>query len=72
MTQLAPTKNEHKSKSQGEKDFPSGTEDKNPLANAGDMGLIPGLGGFHMLWSNKAHAPQLLSLWATTTEAQVP
>ena len=28
---------------------------KNPSANAGDMGLIPGLGRFH-----KAHKPQLL------------
>ena len=24
------------------------------------MGLIPGLGRFHMLQSNKAHVPQLL------------
>ena len=29
-------------------------------ANAGDMGLIPGLGRFHMVWGNLAHAPQLL------------
>ena len=29
-----------------------GTVDKNPPANAGDIGLILGLGGFHMLWSN--------------------
>ena len=41
-------------------DFPGGTVDKNPPASAGNMGLIPGLGRFHMLWSNKAHAPQLL------------
>ena len=33
-------------------DFPGGTVDKNPPANAGDMGLVPGLGRFHMLWSN--------------------
>ena len=26
------------------KDFSGGTVDKNPLANAGDMGLIPGRG----------------------------
>ena len=25
---------------------------KNPPANAGDMGLIPDLGGSHILWSN--------------------
>ena len=28
------------------------TVDKNPPANAGDMGLIPGLGRFHKPWSN--------------------
>ena len=33
-------------------DFPGGTVDKNPPANAGDTGSIPGLGRFHMLWSN--------------------
>ena len=30
-------------------------------ANAGDMGLIPGPGGFHTPWSNQAAEPQLLS-----------
>ena len=44
----------------------------NPPANAGDMGLIPDAGGSHMLRSNQAHAPQLLSLHAATTEACVP
>ena len=34
------------------RDFPGGTVVKNPPANAGDMGLIPGPGGSHMLWSN--------------------
>ena len=29
-----------------------GTVDKNPPANAGDTGLIPGLGIFHMPRSN--------------------
>ena len=29
-------------------DFPNGTVGKNPPANAGDMGLIPGLGRSHM------------------------
>ena len=42
-------------------DFPGGTENKNPPARAGDMGLIPGLGSFHMLQSSQAHVPQLLS-----------
>ena len=36
------------------------TEDKNPLASAGDMGSIPGPGRFYMPWGNKAHVPQLL------------
>ena len=33
-------------------DFPGGPVVKNPPANAGDMGSIPGLGRFHMPWSN--------------------
>ena len=33
---------------------------KNPPARAGDMGLIPGLGRFHMTQSNYAFEPQLL------------
>ena len=33
-------------------DFPDGTVDRNPPANAGDRGSIPGLGRFHMLWSS--------------------
>ena len=64
--------------------FPGGAVVKNPPANAGGTGLIPGPGRFHMLQSNKAHVPQLLSLCsrahepqllsphATTTEAHVP
>ena len=43
---------------------------KNPPANAGDMGLIPGPGRFHVPWSNWACTPQLLSPHAVTTEAQ--
>ena len=31
-------------------------------ANAGDTGSSPGLGGSHMLWSDWAREPQLLSL----------
>ena len=65
-------------------DFPGGAVVKNPPANAGDMGSSPGLGRYHMLRSNQAHAPQLLSLrsrahkllllslCATTTEASAP
>ena len=33
---------------------------KNPPANAGDTGLIPGPGRSHMPRSNEARAPQLL------------
>ena len=42
------------------KDIPGGTVDKNPPANARDMGLIPGLGSFHMPQGNKACVPPLL------------
>ena len=34
------------------KDFPGGPVFKNPPANAGDMGLIPGPEILHMLWGN--------------------
>ena len=37
------------------------TVGKNPPANAGDTGSIPGLGRFHMPWTNEACAPQLRS-----------
>ena len=33
-------------------DFPGGTVNKNPPANAGDMGSVPGLGRFHTPQSN--------------------
>ena len=45
---------------------------KNPPANAGDMGSIPGPGRSHIPRSNLAHAPQLLRPHATTTEARAP
>ena len=32
--------------------FPGGAVVKNPPVNAGDMGLSPGPGRSHMLWSN--------------------
>ena len=50
------------------RDFPGGTVVKNPPANAGDTGSIPGPGRSHMPWSNEAREPQLLSSCATTTE----
>ena len=34
------------------RDLPGGTMDKNPPANARDMGLIPRAERSHMLWSN--------------------
>ena len=33
-------------------DFLGGPVVKNPLANAGDTGSIPGPGRFHRLWGN--------------------
>ena len=47
--------------------------DKNPPANAGDTGSIPGLGRFHMPWSSWAHAPRLLlSLCSRAHKTQLP
>ena len=45
-----------------EGDFPGGTAVENLPANAGDTGSSPGLGRSHMLRSNWACEPQLLSL----------
>ena len=42
--------------------FPGGTVVENLPANAGDTGSSPGLGRSHMLRSNWAREPQLLSL----------
>ena len=66
-------------------EFPDGTEDENPSANAGNTGLIPSLGRSHRPRGNCAHAPQLLkpvypkvhmpqllSPRAATAEARVP
>ena len=33
-------------------DLSGGAVDKNSPANAKDMGSVPGLGRFHMLWNN--------------------
>ena len=48
--------------------FPGGAVVKNPPPNAGNKGSSPGLGGSHMLWSNEARAPQLLSLHSRARE----
>ena len=51
--------------------FPGGAVVKNPPANAGDTGSIPGPGRSHMPQSNKAHVPQLLSLCSRAREPQL-
>ena len=53
-----------------DRDFPGGAVVGSLPANAGDMGLSPGLGGSHMPWSDWAHAPQLLSLRSGACEPQ--
>ena len=45
------------------KGFPGGSVVKNPPASAGDMGSILDPGRSHMLQSNQAGVPQLLSLY---------
>ena len=51
--------------------FPGGAVVKNPPANAGDTGSIPGPGGSHMLRSSYAHVPQLLSLRSRASKPQL-
>ena len=46
------------------KDFPGGTMDKNLPASAGDVGLIPGPGRFHM--------PRSLCSWAHELQQERP
>ena len=41
------------------RDFPPGAVVKNPPANAGHVGLIPGLGRSHMLWNTTTTEPAL-------------
>ena len=53
------------------KGFPGGPGVENLPANAGDMGLIPGLGRFHLLWSSLARVPQLLSPSSRAQELQL-
>ena len=48
--------------------FPGGSVVENPSANAGDAGLTPGPGRFHMLQSCWAHGPQLPSLCSRARE----
>ena len=52
-------------------DFPGGAVAKNPPANAGDTGSSPGPGRSRMPQSNKARAPQLLSLCSRAREPQL-
>ena len=42
-------------------DFPAGLMDRSLPVNSGDIGLIPGLGRFHVPQGNKVCVPQLLS-----------
>ena len=51
--------------------FLHGSVVKNLPANAGDTGSVPDQGRSHMLRSNKAHVPQLLSLCSRTLELQL-
>ena len=52
-------------------DLPGGTVVKNPPAIAGDTGSSPGPGRFHMLQSNEACVPQLLSLHSRAHKPQL-
>ena len=40
-------------------------------AGGAGTGLVPDLGRSHMLWSNEAHGPQLLSLGPRAGELQL-
>ena len=51
--------------------FPGGLVVKNLSANGGDVGLIPGLGRSHMLRSNEACVPQVLSPCSKARESQL-
>ena len=58
----AATNSPHAATKKKKKGFPGGAVVENLPANAGDTGSSPGLGRSHMLWSNWAREPQLLSL----------
>ena len=47
--------------------FSTGPVVKNQPTKAEDTGSIPGQGRPHVLWSNQAHVPQLLSLRSRAT-----
>ena len=51
--------------------FPGDSVVKTPPANGGDTGLIPDTARSHMLQSNQAHEPQLLSLCCRAWELQL-
>ena len=51
--------------------FPAGSVVKNLPTNAGDTGSISDLGRSHMLQSNYARVPQLLSLCSRAWELQL-
>ena len=50
--------------------LPDGPGAKNPPANAGDTGLVPGPGRFHVPQGNSAGVPQLLKPVCPTASAQ--
>ena len=52
--------------------FSGGSVVKNPADNAGDMGLMPGLGRSYILQSSEAYVPRLLSACAITVEDGMP
>ena len=51
--------------------FPGGAVVGSPPANAGDAGSSPGPGGSHVLQSNGAREPQLLSLRSGARKPQL-
>ena len=51
--------------------FLGGPVVKNLPCNAGDTGLIPGLGNFHMSLDSKAHARQLLGPHSRAREVKL-
>ena len=58
----------HKRQREG---FPGGAVVKNLPASAGDMSSSPGPGRSHMLRSNRARVPQLLTLRSRAREPQL-
>ena len=53
-------------------DFPGGPVVKNPPADAGDTGSIPGPGRSHMPWNNETCGSQLSTLGPVGSEPQPP